>query len=1174
MKNCKLTVLLSLVLFLFSSCEKTEKINYSTLQDIVDHGSIAVMEGSMYDIDLSKKYPEANIVRLNTTPECAEAVISGKTTALVAMDVQCNYIKKNNPELTFLCDGDLEIGIGVGFKKGSPLRDEFNTFLKTIKEDSTYQEICNRWITHDIDSVFMPEIKEYSTGKPLVMCVTGTQIPFNSLRGKEFIGFDIELAKRFAAYMNRPLKIIATNFQGLVPALNTGKADFVASCFGITEERKKEIDFSDSYYDAQEKVMVLDKQENVASTGLWKSIEEGFQNNLIKENRYELIIDGLYTTLIITIFAVLLGTVLGGIICWLRMNKRKWVRNIAITYITLMRGTPVLVFLMLMYYVFLAPVISSAITVAVITFAMNVSAYICEMLRTNIEGIDKGQTEAGLSLGFTKIQTFFFIVLPQAVRNMMPVYIGEIISLLKSTSIVGYIAIIDMTKASDIIRSRTFDAFFPLVVVALIYLAIAWALSLLLNNLANNQKTVKKKTLRHFIPSLLIITAIFAFVITHFIEKNQKENNLSSINIKEGLPKNDSVFIGKRLAATTGSVQEHLLADRDGIGKSITYNNTVDGIVALLNGKVDAFYVEDVVSMELMKKHKELDTISTSFPAFPCGVMFNKSRKELAKQFEDFITKFNGSPEQQEMQARWYAKTDVSSHRDIKAVTEGEPIRVATTTGQPPYDCIVNGEIDGYDIELIRLFALSINRPVEISVMDWAGVIPFITTGKVDLAICLISITEERAKSADFVPYTATKTVALVNREAILSKSAESGLPSMVIIIICIIVILLLISYLIIYKRNKNKKKETIHQDTNVALHISHLRKSFSDFHVLKDVNADIHKGEVISIIGPSGTGKSTFLRCLNLLEQPSGGSIIIDGQDILARNANVPALRRKMGMVFQSFNLFNDKTVLENITFAPIKLLKKEKHEAIEEAMSLLNLVGLSDKANSYPSELSGGQKQRIAIARSLAMKPDILLFDEPTSALDPTMVSEVLGVMRMLARNGMTMMVVTHEMRFARDVSNRVFFMNEGIIYEDGSPEQIFDKPEKEKTQIFINQIREFKYKIESSKYDFYGMMGAITNFCEHYNLSKREINNVNHVIDEALFLLGVDNGLDIKLSYSEKTLSMLITFEVSRGGLSDLLDKEDNQLSVMVMKNSCQDLTIKSTDTITTLSAKVKD
>ena len=223
----------------------------------------------------------------------------------------------------------------------------------------------------------------------------------------------------------------------------------------------------------------------------------------------------------------------------------------------------------------------------------------------------------------------------------------------------------------------------------------------------------------------------------------------------------------------------------------------------------------------------------------------------------------------------------------------------------------------------------------------------------------------------------------------------------------------------------------------------------------LDGISTDIRKGEVVVVIGPSGSGKSTFLRCLNLLETPTGGSILFNGVDITDKKVNINVHRQKMGMVFQHFNLFPHMTILQNMTLAPIHLLKKSKAEAEEKAMALLERVGLADRANAYPSQLSGGQKQRIAIVRALCMEPEVMLFDEPTSALDPEMVGEVLEVMKDLAREGMTMVVVTHEMGFAREVGSRVLFMDEGKLVEENTPEEFFANPTNERTKLFLSKV-----------------------------------------------------------------------------------------------------------------------
>ena len=243
----------------------------------------------------------------------------------------------------------------------------------------------------------------------------------------------------------------------------------------------------------------------------------------------------------------------------------------------------------------------------------------------------------------------------------------------------------------------------------------------------------------------------------------------------------------------------------------------------------------------------------------------------------------------------------------------------------------------------------------------------------------------------------------------------------------------------------------------NVLISVQHLVKEYNhgSVHALNDCSLDIRKGEVVAVIGPSGSGKSTLLRSLNLLEQPTSGAIFFDGADLAAKSVNIDLHRQKMGMVFQHFNLFPHKTVLQNITMAPVTLKKKTAAAAKEQALALLARIGLSDKANEYPNMLSGGQKQRIAIVRALAMDPEVMLFDEPTSALDPEMVGEVLDLMRDLARDGMTMAVVTHEMGFAREVADRVVFMADGKILEEGVPEELFDRPKDPRLQDFLSKV-----------------------------------------------------------------------------------------------------------------------
>src|SRR5574344_2620621 len=367
-------------------------------------------------------------------------------------------------------------------------------------------------------------------------------------------------------------------------------------------------------------------------------------------------------------------------------------------------------------------------------------------------------------------------------------------------------------------------------------------------------------------------------------------------------------------------------------------------------------------------------------------------------------------------------------------------------------------------------------------------------------------------------------------------------------------------------------------------IEIKHLSKNYGDLHVLKDVNATIDKGDVISVIGPSGTGKSTFLRCLNLLERPDGGEIIVDGKSILDKKADITALRKRMGMVFQSFNLFEQYSVLDNLLIGQIKLLHRTPAEAKERAMSLLQDVGLANKYNAFPEQLSGGQKQRVAIARCLSMSPEIILFDEPTSALDPTMVSEVLGVIRNLAEKGMTMVIVTHEMNFADDVSNRVFYMDQGEIYEQGTPDEIFDSPKRELTRLFINKVRIFEYDIHNEGYDLYDMLGQIGEFAKKNYFSKKLTNNVLHTVEETLGLLfdrdvndRVDDiirsgGVKLSVEYGQKDGNTTVGFIVSDMIEHLMSDKWDGSLGEKMIKGMTSNISEKTEDGKTILTMKL--
>jgi polar amino acid transport system substrate-binding protein len=435
-----------------------------------------------------------------------------------------------------------------------------------------------------------------------------------------------------------------------------------------------------------------------------------------------------------------------------------------------------------------------------------------------------------------------------------------------------------------------------------------------------------------------------------------------------------------------------------------------------------------------------------------------------------------------------------------------------------------------------------------------------VQTGKADMAMGAISITEERQKQVLFSDGYIDSHIVLMTRKGeadILSGSltpypTTKGEGSNYLWPCWALLIIIIIGggvwLLIRRKRSTCTQSETsdTKPQTSDLLHITHLKKSYGDFNVLRDITTEVHRGEVISIIGPSGTGKSTFLRCLNLLEQPTSGSIIVDGENILAKGYPVNRLRQKMGMVFQSFNLFEHKTVLENVIFAPCQLRHVPEEEARKEGLALLRKVGLAEKADVYPSSLSGGQKQRVAIARALAMKPDVILFDEPTSALDPTMVGEVLSVIRQLAKEGMTMLIVTHEMKFAHDVSTRIFFMYDGYIHEDGTPEQIFEAPVHSATKAFIQRIRKEVFEIEGPDFDFLGMHSAMGAFCHKYGIAEK-LETAERLTDQMLDgVMAKYRPITVRITHSEQSGITALDFMVEKMTTTPLTDAHRSELS----------------------------
>jgi polar amino acid transport system substrate-binding protein len=458
--------------------------NHAKLVSVDDlkNKRIGVLLGSVHDTYVMKHYPDASILQYKSLPDVLLAVKSGKVDAGIYSREELNGILRNDNELGILGNSLFSAPIGFGFNKDdTSLREKCNEFLRQTKQNGVHKDMVERWINNG--DMRMPTIANVkSNGVLVVGIVSNIGMPFIIVKDNKLVGFDIELIERFGAYLGKEVKFVDMEFGSLIAAATTNKIDMIASPLMITKERKKRISFSDVYYETGANIFALKKniattdtatESKSASLPFLQSVANSFQSNIIQENRYLLIWDGLKTTIIISVMAAIFGTLMGALVCFMRMSKNALFNIPAKVFISILRGTPVLVLLMLIFYVVFASVDISPVIVAVIAFGMNFAAYSAEIFRTGIEGVEKGQSEAGISLGFTQVTTFLNIVLPQTVRRILPIYKGEFISLVKMTSIVGYIAVQDLTKASDIIRSRTFDAFFPLVMVAILYFFIS-----------------------------------------------------------------------------------------------------------------------------------------------------------------------------------------------------------------------------------------------------------------------------------------------------------------------------------------------------------------------------------------------------------------------------------------------------------------------------------------------------------------------------------------------------------------------------------------------------------------------------------------------------------------------------------------------------------------------------
>lgn len=475
------------VAMLATGCGRTGQAG-SDMQSEADLPGRAVIynSGSIYEIILSPRN-DIKKISFNTQTDCIEALVLGHGDVYVDDDCLIPSDEQKRLGIRLAARGEKEFPCGMAFRKEpSGLLDSLNYFIDSLRATGELRAIYERWFFSDSPSrMQMPEMGPKPEGKPIRVGESVNMPPVAFPVEKQWRGLEPELMERFGRYVGRPVEFNFLPSSSSVAALQSGNIDVLGGGIFITEERQKTMHFSESHFSAHPGYYVKDNSVK-AHVGFGESIKRAFHDNLIVENRWRYITEGLWETVKISVLAILLGSVLGGGLCWMRMSRRRWVGAVARVYVEIMRGIPMLVFLMIMFYVILSGTGLSATAVAVVAFALNFAAYVSEMFRTAIQSVGNGQTEAGLAIGFTRWETFAYIVAPQALRNVMPVYKGEAVSLVKNTSIVGYIAIQDLTRASDMIRNRTFDAFFPLLIVTIIYFILAWLLGKLLDLTVKN----------------------------------------------------------------------------------------------------------------------------------------------------------------------------------------------------------------------------------------------------------------------------------------------------------------------------------------------------------------------------------------------------------------------------------------------------------------------------------------------------------------------------------------------------------------------------------------------------------------------------------------------------------------------------------------------------------------
>lgn len=747
-----------------ANAEKDENPKIS-LNDIAKN-RVGVLQGTVHDSYMVKHYPQANVSQFKSYPDLILAVKTGKVDAGFITKESFLDLQKEDSSIVILVDNVFSVDIGMGFnKENDSLRDAFNSFLRQIKSNGVNDDIIKRW--YKDGSTEMPIIeKKKSNGKLVVGNVSDKGLPYTIVKNNRLIGSDIELVERFGAYLGKDVVFSDMEFGNLIAAVSTNKIDMIASTLMITEERKKQINFSEPYFKLNACVFGV-KKEVPKTVSMWEKLKDSFYSNIILEDRYMIIIDGLKTTAIISLFSIVFGSLLGALICFMRMSKNILMQGTAKVYIYILRGLPVLVLLMLIFYVVFAKVNIDPVLVAIIAFGLNFAAYISEIFRTAIGSIDKGQTEAGIAGGFTKTQTFLYIIMPQAVQRIIPVYKGELISLVKTTSIVGYIAVQDLTKASDIIRSRTFDAFFPLIMTAILYFFVCGVLLFLLNRIEKNSDPKQRQRgskRSHRKVSLSIIIAVFTLIFTGIFvslayKKNPLENQPITMNSQLG---------GKRIAVITGTTGDFAVRGKFKDAHIMDMNYPADAALAVKTKKADAFVFDKSTLQYLVaRSNNEFTIIPEKLAEAEIAIPMKLNDKKLHQNINDALEKLKKNGTLDQMYKKWFIDNTsrVPSMPDIALSGENGVLRMGTCLLEEPFAFLSNGKMVGFDIELAYRLAQQLGVKIEISDISYDAMIMGLQTEKIDIAIANFYMIEDRNKTFEFsIPYLRNDIVALVRR--------------------------------------------------------------------------------------------------------------------------------------------------------------------------------------------------------------------------------------------------------------------------------------------------------------------------------------------------------------------------------------------------------------------------